>query len=303
MRLAVVLVVALALSACSQKSETRYKEQALYAPPAEAAAAAADAAAAPSEAAAPEPADTSPRVAAGPPMLAYAYDYKFALPPRRVDELRRRHEGACAKAGYRVCQVVSTYVTETGKDEVEGELVLRAAPAWLKGLRDGLASETKAMGGKVISNQVTSEDLSREIVDTTAQLKAKTTLRDRLQALLANRPGKVGDLLQVERELARVQGEIDSTQSQLAVMQGRVATSEVTLHYESKAVLAPASAWSPLGESFHDFLAIVAESLAGMVRLLAWLAPWLLIGGGLLWVLRKRLPKPRWPWRRKAPAA
>lgn len=295
------VLATLVLSACSQKSEPSHGEKIHYqvAPAADAAAApAAEAARAPPLSGAPPSV-----VAAGAPMMAYAYSYRLRLPPRRVDELRRRHETACVKAGYRVCQVVSTFVTGQGEDEVQGQLILRAAPTWLRGVRDGLEGEAKDLGGKVTSSEVTSEDLSREIVDTTAQLRAKTTLRDRLQALLASRPGKVGDLLEVERELARVQGEIDSTQSQLAVMQARVATSELTLRYESQAVLGRASAWSPLADAFTDFLAISAASLAGLVRLLAWLAPWALIGGGLLWVFRKRLPKLRWPFRRKAPPA
>ena len=234
---------------------------------------------------------TSPRIAAGPPMLAYEYTYRLSLPPSRVDQLRRNHETACIKAGYRVCQVVGTNIVEVGKDQIEGDLVLRAAPAWLQRLRDGLSVEANQAGGKLISSSVASEDLSREIVDTAAQLKAKTTLRDRLQVLLASRPGKVADLLEVERELARVQGEIDSTQSQLAVMEGRVATSLVTLNYQSMDVFASASAWEPLSKSFSEFLTILALSLAGMVQMLAWLAPWVLVGGGLLWTVRKRLPK------------
>jgi len=302
-RLMMVLLVP-ALVACSPLQESKDKDlttEVAYAPAADAAAApAADAAAA--EGGASEP-STAPRIAAGPPMLAYSYAYGISLPSGQVDELRRRHEALCVKAGYRVCQVVSTSISENGDDNVQGELVLRAAPAWLKSFREGLTQEARRAGGKVLRSEVTSEDLSREIVDTSAQLKAKLVLRDRLQALLAGRPGRLADLLAVERELARVQGEVDSTQSQLAVMQARVAMSEVTLSYGSMGVLATAGPWSPLAQSVNDFLAIVAESLAGLVRLIAWLAPWAVIGGGLLWVFRRRLPKLRWPFRAKAPPA
>ena len=77
--------------------------------------------------------------------------------------------------------------------------------------------------------------VTRVIVDTEATLRAKRALRDRLQQLLATRPGSLADLLGVERELARVQGEIDSSEPNLASTRTRVAMSAVTIEYASTA--------------------------------------------------------------------
>ncbi|MDP2259097.1 MAG: DUF4349 domain-containing protein [Caulobacter sp.] len=268
---------------------------------ADAAASATDAAAAsPASAPGASPAATVP---VGAPMLAYSYRYGIETPAGKVRELAARHEAACAAAGPALCQVTSSSVDETGEDSLMARLELRAAPAWLKRFRNDLAGDAKAAGGRVTSSNVSSEDLSRQIVDTEARLRAMTTLRDRLQALLADRPGKLSDLVEIERELARVQGDIDSTTSQLAVMRGRVAMSEVTLNYRSRDMLAPSGVWSPLVGAFTDFIGIVAFTLAAMVRLVAWLLPWVLVGGGLIWLFRKRLPKRlRLPWGRAKPA-
>lgn len=282
-RVAVFLLIGLALTGCDRAPKSRVAPPGVSNAAYEIAAPAADAAAPPDP--------SAPNIIAGQPMLAYAYRYGLSLPPARVDEMRRAHEAACVQAGYRLCQVVSTVMRELSPDEVSGELVLRADPTWLQRFRDGLATDARKAGGKVNMSAVTSEDLSREIVDTAAQLKAKITLRDRLQALLANRPGKLADLLDVERELARVQGEIDSTQSQLAVMQARVATSEITIVYDTRGAV-PALR-SPLIAAVGDFATIVAQSLAGLIRMAAWVAPWALFLGLPLWLLRKRLPRLR----------
>ena len=235
----VLMTAALACASCSRKEKEAESYDLMIAPPAAyrmapspvadaAAAAPADAAAATAEAAA-APAAESPdrppalRIAAGPPMLAYSYSYGLELPHQRVDPLRRRHEEACAKAGYRVCQVVSTSISDQGNGAIRGDLTIRATPAWLGTFRAALEGDAEGAGGRIETSDVSSEDLSREIVDTEAQLRAKLTLRDRLQALLAGRPGRLSDLLAVERELARVQAEIDSAQSQLTVMRARVA--------------------------------------------------------------------------------
>lgn len=260
-----------------------------------------DVAAAPAADAAAAPASGEPpgvRVPAGAPMLAYSYEYGVSLPERQVDVLRRRHEEACVQAGPSVCQVISTSIADRGEGAVRGDLSMRAAPAWLKRFRDGLEGDARGAGGRIETSDVTSEDLSRDIVDTEAQLRAKTTLRDRLQALLAGRPGRLADLLAVERELARVQGEIDSTQSQLAIMRGRVAMSEITLTYQARDIVG-STVRSPLSRSVGGFFGMMAASLAAMIDIVAVGAPWALLAGGLLWLLRRRLPKLGWPFRKK----
>lgn len=266
-------------------------------------AAAADAAAAPAAdaAAAAGPGASPMRIPAGVPMLAYSYAYGISAPGQQVDVLRRRHEQACAKAGHTVCQVVSTSIADRGNGAIRGELSMRATPQWLKAFRDGLEGDARGVGGRVDTSDVTSEDLSREIVDTEAQLRAKTTLRDRLQALLAGRPGRLADLLAVERELARVQGEIDSAQSQLSMMRGRVAMSEIAVQYSARYVVG-STVRSPLSRSLGSFFAIMAASLAAMIDIAAVAAPWAMLVGALLWLFRRRLPWLRWPFARKPKA-
>ncbi len=267
--------------------------------PAEADAAVADATA-PKTAAAPLPAAAA--LPAGAPMMAYSYAYGVEAAPSHIRGLEAKHEQACAAAGPAVCVVVGSQITEQGRDQVEAKLTLRAVPAWLAAFKAGLAKDADDAGGRVTRAEVASEDLSRQIVDTEATLKAKTTLRDRLQDILATRPGKVSDLLEVETSLSDVQGQIDTTTSELAMMRQRVTTSELEVNYDSAGVLAPQGVFAPLGRAFSGFLGTVVQALAAMVSLVAWLGPWILVLGGLIWLFRKRLPRPRWSFGRKAKA-
>ncbi|HZZ34856.1 MAG TPA: DUF4349 domain-containing protein, partial [Caulobacteraceae bacterium] len=136
-----------------------------------------------------------------------------------------------------------------------------------------------------------------------AALRAKTTLRDRLQQILATRPGDVSDLMEVETRLSEVQGAIDTTNSELAMMRQRVASSEVELAYTSVGVLAPQGVLSPLAEAIGDFLGIVVVTVAAMVRIFAWALPWAVAVWILWWLFRRRLPKLRWPFGRQSPPA
>jgi hypothetical protein len=224
-------------------------------------------------------------------MIAYDYVDTIWAPSGRIKALMDAHQKACATAGPAACQVIASSRSGADGGVTTAVLSLRASPAWIAKLRGGLDTDAKAAGGRVTDSQVTSEDLTRSIVDGEARLRAQTALRDRLQKLLAERPGKLAELLEVERELARVQGEIDSAQSTLAVMKTRVATSALTLRYESGAVTRPTGAWAPLAQAFADVGAILARSLAGLVLVIAWAAPWMLVFGLLIWALRKRLPR------------
>ena len=233
----------------------------------------------------------APAPASSVPLLAYSYAYSLAAQPEAIRSLVARHEAACIQAGRAACQLTGADVTEVGEDHVRGRLSLRATPAWLSRFRAGLAAEAQAAGGRIVNATVRSEDLSRQIVDTEAALRAKSTLRDRLQALLATRPGRLSELLELERELARIQGEIDATQSQLTAMRTRVATSELVMTYESAGVLAPDGVFAPLRIAAEEFVGMAVVGLATLVRIVAWLLPWALVLGAVGWVIRRLMRK------------
>ncbi|MDQ0464649.1 hypothetical protein QO010_002433 [Caulobacter ginsengisoli] len=295
MRKAFILMAVLVLTACSRPAERSavFSDEKL-----DAAAPAADAAAAPVMMLKPPPANArggaEPAPAPVPistPQLAYSYSYGISASPKGVRGLLAAHQAACAAAGLNRCQVVSSTVNEMGEDRVRATLSFRATPDWLKTFRAGIEGQARDAGGKVNRADVTSEDLSRQLVDTEAALRAKTTLRDRLQNLLATRPGKLSDLVELEQALSNVQGEIDTTTSELAMMRARVAMSDVTIGYESGGVLAPQGVMSPLTDAIGDFVGILAGTIGLMIRFIAVAAPWVLLVGGLIWLFRKRLPK------------
>ena len=95
----------------------------------------------------------------------------------------------------------------------------------------------------------------------------------------------------MQEKLAEVQGDLDATASELAVMRERVATSDVTIDYSSTGVLAPQGVWSPVGHAVSAIAGILAGSVAAIIYVLAFTAPWAVIVALIVWLLRKRLPK------------
>lgn len=228
-------------------------------------------------------------------MIAYSYAMGLELPGKQVLPVRDAHLRACTQAGPSKCQLLGTSSNAVGKDEVTAELRLRGAPLWLEGFRAVIASDADKAQGRLLINNINSEDLTRQMVDTQATLAAQTKLRDRLTDLLARHQGKLGDLLEVERELARVQGEIDSRASELNVMRTRIAMSDLTVTYASEGVAVSDQTADPTRAALNDFLGIVSFSFAVLVRFIAGILPWLVILVPTGWAIR------RW-WRKRRAA-
>ena len=243
------------------------------------------------------PADTTQNAAAASsqaaqpvtaPRMAYVYRYGLELPAERTAGLMVRHEAACVAAGAATCQVIGAETTRYGEDEVMSQLTLRASPTWIAGFRTRLSGEAEAAGGRVESSATESEDLTRALVDTEARLRAQTTLRDRLQSLLATRSGSLEELLKVESELARVQGEIDAVQSNLAIMRTRVATSRLEISYAAEGQLAPDGTFRPVQDAIDGAAGAFMTSVAALIWVFAFMLPLALILVPLVWWALKR---------------
>ncbi len=139
-----------------------------------------------------------------------------------------------------------------------------------------------AGGGVQISAEIATEEVSKAIVDTEAQLRARTELRDRLMGVLRTRRGSLQELVAAERSVAEVNQEIDQARNWLREMQGRVAYSRVDVRYESGALVA------------NDFLSPVRAAVGSLGSILGFLVAALIVLGailgpiaGLVWLGRR----------------
>lgn len=227
--------------------------------------------------------------------MAYRYNYDFALPVEAVPSSADKHAQICTDAGPELCQIISRSTQEYNPDNVSASLYLRAEPVWLVGYTKTIMDTVEGADGKMTSSSVSAEDLTRQILDVDARLSAQITLRERLTALLETRDAKLPDLLALERELARVQGEIESATSSLKALRQRVGMSIVNVNYQTRSRAVSNSAVAPIGRALKQFVATLSEGLASVITFLAMMLPWFLLvilPGilGLVW-LKRRLSK------------
>lgn len=229
-------------------------------------------------------------------MLAYSYAMGIKAPLKMIAPLIEAHTRACLDAGPKVCQVLGSSINRFSDEQVNGYLSLRAAPAWLKTYRESIPGDAEKAGGEVTQNTVSTEDLTTQITDTQARLDAKIALRDRIKALLERRDGTLADALAAERELANVQGEIDSMKATLEVMRARVAMSALTINYETDLNTSGVAA-NPVVDALADFGRVTLESFAGVIRFVS--ATWLPALFVMILLFGLRMLAPLF-WRRRA---
>lgn len=113
------------------------------------------------------------------------------------------------------------------------EFELRVPAGQLDGVMDSIARL-----GKVESRTVRTIDVTEQIIDAEARLEALRGTRERLLQLLG-RAEAVQEVVAVERELGRVQGEVESLERRLEALRGQVSMSELSVRLERRIVLGP----------------------------------------------------------------
>jgi hypothetical protein len=220
-------------------------------------------------------------------LIAYTYNFHLEYPVGVTEMAMHDHRDRCIAAGFELCQVVSSGSSVQSQDISYANLEFRAVPGWLDTFRAGLAGEVSEAGGKLLSSNMGSADLTRSIMDADARLTAKRELRVRLTALLARDGSSVEELIQLEREFARVQGEIESGDAQLRAMRARVAMSTTTLRYTTHYTPTGGGAFNPIGDAIDNAFRNFSRGLGAVIVFAASSAPWLIIILPILWLLMR----------------
>ncbi|WP_430462079.1 DUF4349 domain-containing protein [Thalassolituus sp. LLYu03] len=128
----------------------------------------------------------------------------------------------------------SGYVeSSNGSDDKARFLSIRIPQQQFESLLQGMGSL-----GKIKTQRISSRDVTDSLVDYQAKLNNQIVLRDRMRALL-DKANKIDDILVLEKELARLQTEIDRLTALQKNLQQQVAMSAVDVTLEKKVQLGP----------------------------------------------------------------
>ena len=197
-----------------------------------------------------------------------------------------------------LAQRVGGYVANTQMQGGEGQQ--RSAMLELKIPADRFDQAVEGLTGlgkKVEWVNVNAQDVGEEFVDITARVQNAKRLEDRLVVLLAKGTGKLEEVLQVERELARVREEIERYEGRLRFLRTRAAVSTLSITVYEKGPIVGGGG-NPIIDAFRAAWRNFVGFIAGLITALGVLVP-LAALGVLLWLLLRRF----WPGWGSPPAS
>lgn len=143
--------------------------------------------------------------------------------------------------------------------------------------------------GRVENEAQSGEEVSQQHAGLVARLKTARETETRFQAILQQRTGKVSDVLEVEQNIARVRGEIESMEMEQKALEHRVDYASVELQlseeYKARFDSPVASVSTRMHNAFVTGYQNATESLLGFVLFIEEYGPPL-----LLWLAILGLP-------------
>ncbi len=159
---------------------------------------------------------------------------------------------------------------------------------------EGFAPFIKSLAalGVIEKEATATEDVTDQWVDLNRRIETDEKLAARLESLIENKSYQFKDLLDVERELARLRLDIERLQGSLRGMDDRIALStlKVTMRQEVLQKIAPPdSVFAPLlnalenaGPHMKGSVHAMMSFAGGLISLIMVLLPWLIVLGVLL---------------------
>jgi hypothetical protein len=157
------------------------------------------------------------------------------------------------------------------------------------------------MLGRTLNESQSGEEVTQQHADLIARLQNSRETEQRLRSIIQQRTGKIDDVLQVEEEIARVRGEIESMESEQRTLEHRVDFASVDLQlvedYKEQFNTSPTSASSRLHNALVEGMRNASGTLLGLALILEEFGPaiviWSVIFGLPAYLISRRYRKSR----------
>lgn len=182
--------------------------------------------------------------------------------------------------------VGNTSITSGSEESRQATVELRIPSAAFDRAVSGLSPI-----GRVEQVNVSAEDVGEEYTDVSARVANARRLEARLLDLLENRTGRLEEVLNLERELARVREEIERYEGRLRYLRTRASVSvlTVTLHEPQTVLGRPGE--RPIRDAFRTAWRNFVEMIAGLIAASGILIPLGLLAyalwRGIRWIRRR----------------
>ena len=179
------------------------------------------------------------------------------------------------------CQLLSAnFNRETPYNPPSANLSFRVPPRNIAIFLNGLAKNNEVM-----QHGQTSVDKTSQVVDVDARITNLTNLRDRLRLMLSDKTAKFKDIIEVERELANTQSELDSFTSTRKLLSLETDFVAVNIDFVAVHGITAPGFFAPIKQALKNSGAVMMQSFGAVITFVMFVIPWLLIVLPLIWSL------------------
>jgi hypothetical protein len=201
----------------------------------------------------------------------------------RAEQMQAAFDAAVKHCEALSCELLSAYYNkETPYSPPSASLAARVPPRSVEIFLGGLAKN-----GEVLQHGRDSEDKTNQVVDTDARIKNLTELRDRLRLMLTDKSAKFKDIIDVERELANTQSQLDSMLSMRKILSQETDLVAVNINFSAAQGITEQGFFAPVAHALKDAGSVMMESFGSVITFVMSAIPWLLIGMPIIWLARK----------------
>jgi hypothetical protein len=216
-----------------------------------------------------------------------AYTHRYAIEAERA-KLRAVVDAHVARCAQLDCVVINqSFDEENDNTAPRASLMVRVA----RKDKDKFTEALKSGDARVVRQSIAAEDKTLQVVDVEARIANLTQLRDRLRKLMADPKAGIKEAVEIERQLAQTQGELDSMQAQRRFLAQQTERELFEIAYLSRRSAIEQSIFTPVKDALLGFGSVAMHSLGALIQIaaasLVWIA--LLV---VLWLAIRR-------WRRR----
>lgn len=154
---------------------------------------------------------------------------------------------------------------------------------------DSFDAALAALGelGRVESVDVTAADVGEEFVDVTARIANGRRLEQRLIQVLAQRAGKLAEVLEVERELSRVREQLERYEGRRRYLEAHAATSTLAITLHEPGPLVGTAGRSVMGGALLQAWRNLVAVIVVLVQALGIVMPLGVLAAAGWWLVRR----------------
>lgn len=173
-----------------------------------------------------------------------------------------------------------------------GDMEIRVPADRFDSAFDGVAQT-----GKVRERSTNAQDLTGDITDSDARLRNLRQTEADIRHIM-DRSGSVSQIMDAENQLSQVREQIETLESDLKSMRGRVAYAAIDIDLQAEASTAPVQPTfaSQIASAWHGATAALAQVTIGILALGLWLvafSPYVIAAVAIAWLTYAQLRKSR----------